>query len=163
MILLSAHTQAQENEKQVFKLYGKVFHKESQVKGVTIEVFIEDSLVYTDQSNVFGKFNIKLTEGYEYQINFTKEKFITKTVIVQSFALDGDKLSPFAFDLDLVKERDFRYVDIPNDLGRVAELYFDEEIKALSWDRRYTQEAHNEIKNFQELNKAKRYEKYSRF
>ena len=62
-----------------------------------------------------------------------------------------------------IQQRDFRYVEVPGDLGKVAHLYYDEEKEALSWDKQYTQEAHETIKNLQELNKAKRYEKYSRF
>jgi hypothetical protein len=161
---LSLNTiQAQEASEDGFKLYGQVFHKESQMKGVFVHVFIDDSLVYSDKSNLFGKFKLKLKQGYRYRIDFNKEKFITKTVIVNAFTPDGGKISAFAFDVDLVKTRDFRYVEVPEDLGKVAHLYFDKKIEGLIWDKQYTQEALNEIKNYQELNKAKRYEKYSRF
>lgn len=158
-----ATVHAQDSQKHEIKLFGQIFHKESTIKNVEINVFIGDSLVLSEETNFMGKFKLKVEEGYRYRIDFNKEKFITKTVMVSAFTSNGSKVSPFAFDVDLIQTRDFRYVDVPKDLGKVAYLYFDEESSSLSWDKQYTQQAQNEIKNYQELNKAKRYEKYSRF
>lgn len=148
---------------QEFKLFGQIFHKETTIKDVSIKVSLNDSIIYSDESNFNGKFKLKLVTNKSYRIDFSKDKYITKTVIVNIYSQDSTEIKPFAFDIELVQQRDFRYVEVPGNLGEVAHLYYDEEKEALSWDKQYTQEAHETIKNLQELNKAKRYEKYSRF
>lgn len=152
-----------QNNNQDFKLFGQVFHKEIPINDVVVTVKVNDSIFYTDESNFNGKFKLKLVNGNSYKIEFSKDKYITKTVVVNAYASDSVKINPFAFDVELVQQRDFRYVDIPSDLGKVAHLFFDEEKGSLVWDKQYTQKAHENIKNLQELNDAKRYEKYSRF
>lgn len=155
---------AKSSEKQTIKLFGIVYYKEVPIKDVKVNIYKNDSLILTEETTNNGKFKFKLKEGYSYKIEFSKEKYITKTIIVNAFTNEIEaKVEAFAFDLDLIKERDFRYVNVPEDIGQVAHIYFNENSNQLEWDRVFTEEAHNEIKNFQELNKAKRHEKYSRF
>ena len=69
----------------------------------------------------------------------------------------------FEFDIEMEKERDFRYVSKFNVDDPVAHVFYNHSKQEFDWDKELTQEKHDEIAALKELNKDKRNDKYSKF
>ena len=157
IILLSISVNAQN-----IKFSGQVFYKNNTLKDVKIELIDQDKKVVEELTKRNGKFKIKLEEDKIYFMKVTKEKFVSKVIMISSFMKEEAK-EKFEFDIELHKEREFRYVDAKLENKTVAHIFYNNKKLKFDWDRSLTQESKEEIAMLKELNKEKRNEKYSKF
>lgn len=157
-IILLSSAQAQN-----FKFKGQIFCKSNTLKGATVEIFDQTEKVIEDVTNSNGKFNLKLKEGKIYMLKASKEKYVTKTIIITAISGDDSGSDQFAFDIALDKEREFRYVKESLDDKPVAHIFYDEKKDGFNWDKDLTQERKEKVEKLKELNKEKRHDKYSKF
>tara|TARA_R110000868_G_scaffold55869_9_gene173421 strand:- start:85 stop:549 length:465 start_codon:yes stop_codon:yes gene_type:complete len=148
---------------QDIKFSGQVFSKNNSLDDVKIEVFDNNEKVVEDVTRKNGKFKLKLAEGKIYLVKVSKDKFVSKTIIITALVGKEKAKEGFEFDIEMEKERDFRYVSKFNVDDPVAHVFYNHSKQEFDWDKELTQEKHDEIAALKELNKDKRNDKYSKF
>jgi len=149
---------------QNVKLKGEILRNYDVLKEVTVSVFQNDSLISREMSN--GKFKIELADDQDYKVVFTKDKYVDKVIHIKNAEGNGYKKSKdlrFKFDVELEKEREFRYVDITELDEPVALIFYNSDKGELDWDRDHTFQAHQQIAQLKDLNDDRRREKYRNF
>lgn len=147
---------------QEIKLQGQIFQKYNLIDDVQIQLYSGDTLLQTKKSNGKGKFKIKLESNKNYRLVFSKANYLSKTIVVLAVKEDT-KIPTFKFDMELEKEREFRYVDTSELDDPVAMLFFNKKKGELDWDRNHTFKIHQEIAELKDLNDEKRRARYSKF
>ncbi|MFH1319121.1 MAG: OmpA family protein [Bacteroidota bacterium] len=127
-----------------FKVYdvviGKPLKKEAQpiltilkgtitdsqtLQGVKGKIYIvnpkTDDIVATTNSDVEGEYFIIIPGGKEYEILFSKDKFLTKKIKIH---LPADEKTTFTYVKDLVVERIEKLVHVKPDLFKVKNILF---------------------------------------
>lgn len=148
---------------QNIKFSGQVFSKNNTLNDVTIEVFDNDEKVLEEVTGKNGKFKLKLTEGKIYLVKVSKEKFVSKTIIITALIGKEKTIEGFEFDIEMDKAMDFKYVSKLKTEEPVAHIFYNFSKKEFDWDKELTQERHEEIAVLKELNKERRNDKYSKF
>lgn len=90
-----------------FTFKGQVHSYGQTLKGVSIEVFEGVELVLESTTNGSGKFTLELQSERDYMVEISMEKLQAKTIWINTKRTKGldTKVSTFAFDVDLKKEK----------------------------------------------------------
>ncbi|MAY83373.1 MAG: hypothetical protein CMP59_04490 [Flavobacteriales bacterium] len=127
---------------------GLVFLGEDRGDEVHIELFDGNHKIssYTTTGN--GKFILDLERNKYYIVQFSKENYVTKRVIIDTRIYD-DEVEPkeeFHFDVFLIKSRknvDYSLLDFP-----IAIVQFRESKQKFEYDEKYFKARHDEQKTF---------------
>jgi len=149
---------------QDLKFSGQVYYKSNTLKGAKIEIVDQEQTVVEDVTHRNGKFKIKVEQGKIYFLKISKEKFVPKIILISAFTSEDEKIKEhFEFDIELHKQREFRYVKEQMETKPVAHIFYNSQKEKFDWDRSLTKESKEEVAMLKELNKEKRNEKYSKF
>ena len=133
--------------KQVYylELKGVVKVGKSTLHGASVKVYIDSSLYFTTESDIFGKCIIKLPIGRSYVIKVAKPGYATK-IITANTKVPKDKLGNylFKFTIDIfeyVKGLDIAVLQKP--IARIEYNTFNE---TFNYDYNYTARINKDIK-----------------
>ena len=153
-------------EAQEVKLQGQILRNYNTIENVAIAIYRNDSLIKEIFANNNGKFKLAVDGSSDYELVFSKEKYQSKTIYLRDVAKSGyekNKTLTFKFDVELDKEKEFRYVDTSELESPVAVIFYNLDKEKLDWDRDHTFKAHEGIAQLKDLNDEKRREQYRRF
>jgi hypothetical protein len=148
---------------QQIKLKGNIYYQGEAIKAVSLQVRDDEKILEETTSSSSGKFKLKMEGRMNVRILVFKEGFISKEIILSATDLPNNKLVDFAFDIELHKERHYRYVDRSKLEGPVAEIYYDKKKDALLYDKQLTVDSHQLYEELKEENNNNRRKKYSAF
>jgi hypothetical protein len=149
---------------QEVSLSGKVFDKDVTISEVKFEVYANNELIETTFTKKSGKFKLQLEESQDYVILVSKEGYLVKTINLSMVKENKeDHVPSFQFDIDLYKKQSFRYVNKNLQTKPAANIFYNEALGMLDWDRSVTAEAKEQIAELKKLNADKRRSKFKSF
>lgn len=117
-------------------LHGRVENERNTISYVDIEIYRDNELYFSGQTQRNGSFKIDLDLGHIYNVNFNKEGFIDKSIGVIS-KLDSTISGRYFFQLDIQLFRVDQNVVDETMLPPVAKLYIRDESEGFRYDKKY--------------------------
>lgn len=120
-------------------LHGRVVNKDNNVSHVNVEVVssLNDTIItFTTQRN--GAYKVNLLLGDVYNVAFSKEGYIEKSVGVVGIAPKGAEINGryfYQLDIELYKEEENRVDETM--IPPVARLYIEDPEKGFTFDKQY--------------------------
>lgn len=117
-------------------IHGRVENEKSTLSFVNVEIYRDNEIFYTGQTLRNGNFKIDLELGHVYDVSFSKEGFIDKSVAVIGKS-DSTINGRFFFQLDIELFRVDQEVVDETMLPPVAKLYILDKDKGFRFDKKY--------------------------
>lgn len=138
-ILFLASLAMAQADKRILKFGGDVYTDNEKAADVTVSLFDGNYLVSESKTSRSGKFSIDLAKNKHYTIQFDKDGFMTKRVVIDTEIGedDRDNLKTFKFDVGLIKResgKDYSILDFP-----IAIIKYHSESNQFFYDNKYTE------------------------
>ena len=120
---------------------GKVTDGENKLAGCTVTTFIENEVVATQTTDRGGRFAMGLGMDTQYAIEFRKDGFLPKRIIIDTHAKlpEGEIVfEPLDMDLSLLPLSKYEGADIDVLDFPFAIVRFDKRVNAFAIDQQYT-------------------------
>lgn len=126
-------------EGSIFSFAGKVFLGSDNGESVTISLYDNNKKISSYQTSKNGKFVIDAERNKHYTIQFNKEGFITKRLIIDTYVDEqyATGIKTFKFDVELIKKeegKNYAILDFP--IAIIEFLYISKEF---SYNQKYTE------------------------
>lgn len=127
---------------------GDVYIGEVKAKNVTISLYERNDVISSYTTSKNGQFVLDLERNKYYIVEFSKEGYVTKRVLIDT-RIESDSLNPkdeFNFDVFLIKSKpnvDYSVLDFP-----MAIIQFQYNKERFDFDPKYTKQRHSEQKEF---------------
>lgn len=138
-ILFLATLAMAQSDKRVLKFGGNVFFGNDKAEGVTVSIYDGNYLVSESKTSRNGKFAVDLAKNKHYTVQFDKDGFMTKRIVIDTeIGEDGkDNVKTFKFDVGLIKResgKDYSILDFP-----IAIIKYHAESNQFYYDNKYTE------------------------
>lgn len=135
-------SQPKEEDETTYIFYGRVFLENSKGDGVTVHLYDNNQLISTYKTSQNAKFSVGAPLAKHYTLEFVKEGFVTKRVIINTKAINSPKVraEDFDFNVYLIKEEidiDYSILDFP-----MALIEYKKSIKGFDYNKKYTRQMH---------------------
>ena len=142
-LLLAASTHAQDSAGPVLSLpvNGRVFEGDRKLEGCEVLTFKGNELVGTQVTNGNGRFGMILGLGEEYAIEFRKEGFLAKRILVDTrgeLPKDLVEIAPLDMAMNMLTASKYQGADIDELDFPFAIVRYDRSSKAFIQDNQYT-------------------------
>jgi len=144
-IAISSFSLAQEG---TLTVHGRVENNQSTISFVDIEIYRDNQIFYTGQTLRNGSFKIDLELGHVYDVAFSKEGFVEKSVAVIGKG-DSTINGRFFFQLDIELFRVDQDVVDETMLPPVAKLYILDESEGFRFDKKYVKWISNKYEDLE--------------
>lgn len=135
-------SQSEQEDEATYIFYGRVFLENAKGDGVTVRLYDNNQLISTYKTNQKAKFSVGAPLAKHYSLEFVKEGFVTKRVIINTKAITTSKIraEDFDFNVYLIKEEedvDYSILDFP-----MALIEYKKSIKGFDYNKKYTRQMH---------------------
>lgn len=138
-ILFLASLAMAQGEKRILRFGGNVYDNSEKAENVTVSLYDGNYLVSEDVTSRNGKFSIDLAKNKHYTVQFDKEGYMTKRIVIDTeLGSDGkENVKTFKFDVGLIKResgKDYSILDFP-----IAIIKYHAESNQFFYDSKYTE------------------------
>lgn len=121
-----------------FGFKGKVFLADDKGGKVTVSLYDGNKKISSYVTGASGKFIVDLFKDRHYTLQFSKEGYVTKRVIIDTGVNPKDALGvkEFKFDIGLIKEesdKDYSELDFP-----ITIIEFEKSKREFVYNKKYT-------------------------
>ena len=107
-----------------------------------MRLYDDNSLISSYKTDKKGKFNVGTPSAKHYTLEFVKNGFVTKRVIINTkkVYLAKGRVEDFDFNVHLIKQEidvDYSILDFP-----IALIEYKKSIKGFDYNRKYTRQMH---------------------
>lgn len=136
-LLVQSFLQAQDPQ-YLYGFYGRVAVDEEKGIGVTVNLYDGNTMISSYKTKKNAKFAIDAPENKHYTLEFVKEGFVTKRVIINTKLLPENRIEEkdFAFDVYMIQEKegvDYSILDFP-----IALIEYRKSVRAFDYNKKYT-------------------------
>ncbi len=138
-ILFLASLAMAQSDKRILKFGGNVYSNNEKSEDVTVSLYEGNYLVSENKTSRSGRFSIDLAKNKHYTVQFDKDGYMTKRVVINTeIGEDGrDNVKTFKFDVGLIKResgKDYSILDFP-----IAIIKYHLESNQFFYDSKYTE------------------------
>ena len=137
-----AQDKSSEDDGSLYVFYGRIFLENARGNGVTVRLYDDNSLISSYNTDKKGKFTLGAPSAKHYTLEFEKDGFVTKRVIINTrkVYLAKGRVEDFDFNVYLIKEEidvDYSILDFP-----IALIEYKKSIKSFDYNKKYTRQMH---------------------
>lgn len=141
-IVSFAQDKSGSDDEMYYTFYGRIFLENAKGNGVVVRLYDNNTLISTYKTDKKGKFTIGAPSAKHYTLEFEKNGFVTKRVIINTkkVYLSKGNIDDFDFNVHLIKQEediDYSILDFP-----IALIEYNKSIKGFDYNKKYTRQMH---------------------
>lgn len=141
ILLTTSATMAQQTSEHALPVGGRIVDVNGRLDACTIMVYRDDGHSEAASQKKSGRFDVDLLHDHQYTLEFSKEGYITKRIVVDTRAkVDPAELALMPLDMDVMMLKTDQYEGADTDLLDMpfAIVRYDQKVRAFVQDLEYT-------------------------
>lgn len=134
------------------KIDGKVTHNGDNVENAKVTLFKDGTEVKQIRTKASGKFEFFLDLEATYEVHFTKERYVTKIIEVDTYGSPSEQAA-FGYEFggwEVTLFKDFPSLDKSVLEGPIGRIHFSEDIMNFDYDIKFIRRKIDEVEKLQE-------------